>query len=559
MSLSDISGRLATHAGLRHLLFLGAALLSMLLIGYQFGTFDQVVHIPFMKAAANPSLYPGDEFVALRNPPTSFFWVLFIPFYRWGILEVSLFVFHCLATYLTFWAVWSLSISLFKDTLAGVLAVLAFIFPHFGFLGFPVIEFSLLNRTFVLPFLLFAINLYLNKRHKWAFLLLGLAANFHALSAGMVFMMLLFASLVEVKRVGLTTLFQAVLLCILGAAPLVLLMAGSGRVLDWSLRPEWLSVVARGILYQVFFPFSTIPYILLLTLGGCSAVGLILVSQPPHQPDDPGRATWLMLSAASVIFAVGILTALLLPVTVLIELQLNRASLFILIFAYLYFAGYLAQKYRAGQMEKTHFGLLAGSFIVSTSPIMPLVFWGIIRWLKPRKLRWSIVTTCVAGSLAVFLAVALALGVWSPGIYVFPRQTSWLDVQQWAQENTPIDAVFITPPEKGDIYEPDWRVFSERSSVISVIELLEVALAPEYLATWQERFTALAPGALEQFNGIYFESDRAARRAFYNLTDQALLDAATRYHAAYLVVEKPNLRDFPIVYENQDYVIHSIR
>ena len=78
MSLSDIARRLATHSGLRHLLFLAAALLSILLIGYHFGTFDQVVHIPFMKAGAQPSLYPGDGFVALRNPPTSFFWYLFI-------------------------------------------------------------------------------------------------------------------------------------------------------------------------------------------------------------------------------------------------------------------------------------------------------------------------------------------------------------------------------------------------------------------------------------------------------------------------------------------------
>ena len=67
MRLSNLPGRIATHTGLRHLLFLVSALFSILLIGYHFGTFDQVVHIPFMKAEADPSLYPGDALVALRN------------------------------------------------------------------------------------------------------------------------------------------------------------------------------------------------------------------------------------------------------------------------------------------------------------------------------------------------------------------------------------------------------------------------------------------------------------------------------------------------------------
>jgi len=121
-----------------------------------------------------------------------------------------------------------------------------------------------------------------------------------------------------------------------------------------------------------------------------------------------------------------------------------------------------------------------------------------------------------------------------------------------------LDAVFITPPEKGDIYESEWRVFSERSSVVSVIELLEVALAPHYLETWQERFEALAPGALQQFNGIYFVSDIFASQTFYNLSDQDLFTAAHKFNAGYLVVEKPHVRDLQVIYENQDYIIYSL-
>jgi len=37
--------------------------------------------------------------------------------------------------------------TLFGDAVAATLAVVAFIFPHFGFLGFPVIEFSLRHSS----------------------------------------------------------------------------------------------------------------------------------------------------------------------------------------------------------------------------------------------------------------------------------------------------------------------------------------------------------------------------------------------------------------------------
>ena len=71
MSLAVFANHIASRRGLRCLFILTAALLSILLIGYHFGTFDQNVHIPFLKATADPSLYPGDAFVALRDPPIS--------------------------------------------------------------------------------------------------------------------------------------------------------------------------------------------------------------------------------------------------------------------------------------------------------------------------------------------------------------------------------------------------------------------------------------------------------------------------------------------------------
>jgi hypothetical protein len=93
----------------RHLLFLIATAVTMPFVGYHFGTFDEAMHIPFLKYMADPTLYPGDPMLSLHSIYYSFFWYAFIPVLRMGWLEPVLFILHCCTTYLTFWAVWELS------------------------------------------------------------------------------------------------------------------------------------------------------------------------------------------------------------------------------------------------------------------------------------------------------------------------------------------------------------------------------------------------------------------------------------------------------------------
>ncbi len=47
--LEAFAERLAGSATRRHLLFLGATVFTVLFVGYHFGTFDQTIHIPFLK------------------------------------------------------------------------------------------------------------------------------------------------------------------------------------------------------------------------------------------------------------------------------------------------------------------------------------------------------------------------------------------------------------------------------------------------------------------------------------------------------------------------------
>jgi hypothetical protein len=556
--LIALAERLARSTLQRHLLFLAATLFAITFVGYHFGTFDQAVHIPFLKKYADPSLYPGDPFLELRHQHYSYFWFIFLPFYRLGVLEPIMFAAHVLATYLTFWALWALSDTLFGDPLAALLGLAAFAFPHVGFAGFPILEFSLLNRTFVLPFLLAAILLFLRARYLLAFLLLGVMYNLHVISVNFVLAMFLFDGLLELRRVGLRNLGLGLFLFVGAALPVLVWKLGDSSV-DLGLRSEWFSTISRGTFYNLFYLFPPYLPILLSTLSGLSAFALFALARRAAPAPAPDRAVVNFMYAILIVLAVQVVTAQWLPVTIVIQSQIIRAGVFALIFGYLYFAHYLARQHRSGAVRRLDFGLLAGAFIALTLPFAALVVRGVQRLVAAPRWRTAIASLAVLVMLAGTLATAFEYRLWYPGIYVFARPTPWYDVQVWARRHTPRDALFITPPHLWWFYEPDWRVFSERSTIATHSELLEAAFAPDYLGYWEPRFEAVAPGALPRFRGNIFENLDLTARAFYDLTADDVRRMARDTGASYLVVEKPRAYPFAAVYANEQFVVYDLR
>ena len=80
---------------------------------------------------------------------------------------------------------------------------------------------------------------------------------------------------------------------------------------------------------------------------------------------------------------------------------------------------------------------------------------------------------------------------------------------------------------------------------------------------WKTRFADFAPGALEQFQGNFFDNQKTTAKAFYSLSTERLKTLAKKYGASYLVVEKPNQRDLPICYGviehyNPEFTIYAL-
>ncbi len=541
----------------RFILFSVATIFAINFLGYHFGTFDQSIHIPFLKKFADPTLYPNDHFLDLRFTHYSYFWFLFVPFYRLGILEITMFITYVCIIYLTFLAVWNISKTLFNNPLVSFLSVIVFMLPHIGFGLTPLIEFSLLNRTFVLPFLLFSINEYLNKRYLKAYILLGILYNLHILSVNFVLVMFIFDSLIHIRIIGIKKLLIYVFGFCIAAFPVLYWKSTTSKI-DLSLQPEWLNIINNGFLHHLFSLFSKDPVFILPTISGLATLILFFIGFFNSKKTYTDHTVKHFMFAAICILIVELVTARWLPITIIIQLQIVRIGIFILLFGYLYFTHYLVTYFLKDKEEKyEHFFFLTFITIISGSAIIPLITLLIQQRFSSILLLRFLMFVAIMGFFG-FMTLVWTLEIWFPGIYIFPRKDSYYEAQKWARNNTLKDSIFIVPPYPWLFFDYDWRVVSERSTIADLGDLGEIAINPQYLSFWLPRFKALAPGALLQFKGNVFENKKIIKKAFYTLQKNDFKHIAEKYGASYLVVEKPYVYDFQEVFENNGYRVYKI-
>jgi len=541
----------------RLLFFLLWTILTIVLIGYYFGTFDQSSHIPFLKKTVDGSLYPNDKFFSLRLKHYSYFWFLFIPFVKVGLLNITVFMVHVAVVFFTYVMIWKLSKTIFNDPLVAIIAVFTFIIPHIGFAGFPVFEFSLLNRTFIFPFLLLAIDFYLRKKYSKAFIILGLAYNIHVISVSFVLFFFIFDTLSRLKFKALPFLLKNLFVFSLFALP-VLVWKFSSSTVGLGIDNEWFHIVSKAMLYNVFYIFSSSSlFINLITLSGFGSVLLFIFSYYPGK-NDRLAIIGNFIIASLIIILVGILTAYFLPIIIIIQLQIIRVGVFILFFGYLYFINYVVEKLRKKSLTGTDFIFLTASIIFFISPFLTAVVWLLYLALKNKQLwRWLVIIMLVATtSLSIY--AASVFDIWRGGINIYPKKTAWFNVQLWAKKNTSKSSLFITPPYKWGFFTTEWRVGSERSTVATLSEILEAAFVPSYIPYWKGRFNDLAPGALSKFRGDYFANVNYTKAAYYSLSKKDFEKISSKYNAHYLVIEKPHSYNFPILFENKNYFVYFV-
>jgi hypothetical protein len=474
-------------------------------------------------------------------------------------------------------------------------------------LGSPAVYINFFHHGLQWAIMLNILSLALifRKKYGWACLLMGAAWNFHPMSV-LFLLVLLFAHwLRHTGEYGVKTLLACSAAFVCAALPMLSQSLDYAGI-NWEYGPEWLKGVRWTVWYTVF-P-STWPASYFFRAGLYVWLFLMGLSTLPRGRKKSDLI--LFVSVVGVLCAVGTVFAELIPVPSIIKMSLWRSSwLYIVLslpcLAHLFITIWDRSFLRRFLIIATLMLLTGG---IQSFPSYYLLLFNIFfllllvqsrlekRWAWPY--RHLLLVFCIL--LSVFLIYhglfdhgirAVAIGLAATGAFLLllsalednlPRLQSrrafipiallfmvfldggslwhrggpdiyyhgyrkgekdpWADVQMFARENTPKDALFIIPP-----YLNDFGIYSKRATLGDWAEGSSIIyLDNDYAKRWFERM-----------GDLNWATIWGADTGYNSLTTEAIVAAAKKYHAPYVVTEKPKTFDLPVLYENKKFILYK--
>jgi hypothetical protein len=523
---------------------------------YAYGGGDNRIAIPFLKAALDPGLYPGDYLLAERPYYYTYLWNVLGPLHR--LLRVPLpglfFGIYLAAIALTFFALQRIAMRMFGSAVAATLASVLLVFSGMTLGGIAIVDSQLTTRAVATAMVLVALGDGLAGRVVRAFGLLGLAYLIHPITTHFGLAMLVAVAIAR-GREGLRSLAAGVVLFLIVASPLLIWrLRHSPPSLHLGLAgAEWVRALRARSSHHLF-PFSWGWAALAHAVAGLALFGITF--QDDRTRDDR-RGVHAALWALVAVCIAGTLFSELIPVGLVLVAQPLRAFAFVEV---LIMAG-VAHDFtaRARHPLTIRDAVVAGLMVVwagaATGPVAlrligACVFVVIVLGL--RQEWWSNRRAMVA--MAAGVAVGGLIGCLRGDAifsYAVLDSTPHLDVQRWAKANTNRRDAFIVPP-----LEPgEFRVEGERTIYADSEDGTLMNFDPAFGREWQRRMDMLRSSGPESAAGygqltvpelerIAREMALPGRRVFVLWSGSGrALPLPVRYHnAAYVVYEIPNER-----------------
>jgi hypothetical protein len=258
------------------------------------------------------------------------------------------------------------------------------------------------------------------------------------------------------------------------------------------------------------------------------------------------------------LLTVGIIASYFLPSMLLLQFQFFRSGIFMVCFCIYYLGYFLYRQYETGVIDCNILILLSAGFLTLGTLVSVVLLWGNIQGLRAVKHKPHKIFPVMIPAQILLVFIALRWQLWSPGIHLKGPESDWRAAQVWAAHHMPLSAKFIAPPYLFGNFSSDWRVFSERATVVSLGEMMEILFNPNSLDSFSARFNAVAPGAIERFNGNLLETLAITKNAYYSHSNETFSELGCRYGAQFLVLEQGHPRDFDLVYNNQSFLIYQL-
>lgn len=540
-----------------------AAALSVfitLISNYQYGTGDQIIHLPFVKYLLDPSTYNHDDLIGLLKDKPTYFWFIFTPLLKFTGIENGFLFLQLFSLTLFLFGVYLFCKEVTKSYWAGFVGMGLFILPKFSF-GYSALFSTsyFIPRNFTVGFIILAVVLFLKNYKALAYFVLGLICNLHIISVvPMILSFLTFDALAvfrsDQKRRSAVQFIKYVSSFLLGFLPLLInfiSVAFSKTATDSSVNfvDYYNSVLTPFYEYQSrdgFLQFYNAVLVIVIGFLALAAIRGIGGGIKKFQ--------MILLGVASALVLASVFFERLYPNSFLLQLQLGRSGEYTtLVFAALF--SYLVYKLVTNKVGGLYTALVI--ILGVLSPFLSPLFLA----AGALKTRYSIPVVILALLLTMWVnksqlkylddaKLQLNTGV---------QSSENVQAQEWLKSNTEKSAVVLAPYYIGGFTEPDFRTVSERTNVLTNADLVETILNANFLPTTKEKINDVTGGKYE----LLLEDDNLFNyyigREYYH---QNLLSNAkylkNKYNINYVIIESDFKLKGNLVYENSKYKIYQL-
>jgi hypothetical protein len=478
---------------------LAASAAAFALYGYSFGHHNHAIQLPLVRHRQDPSLFPGDAFVATLDGYASVFWVLVARATRVLPLGPTFLVGHVLTLVATSAGVFALARAAWPERAgAPYVALLLWLGLDPALGGEALHWFYFAHTPVAAAVAVWCLAAFTSGRARGAWLLAGLAFDLHALQGAYLAAALTAGTLAE--RGGARRLGTGVLCFALAAAPALVWLARTAG----GAAPDDLALLLRAFYPEHFFP-STFGARAWGAVGLCAAVLLRARARG-------GQAARRLAAAGAGLVLLGALagaSAEVAPIGAVLKLHALRAGTLLVVVALALAAGELAALVaRRGALEGLGWVLLAllASRAFDVHAGVTALPWVVEAGLGAAALlgaaRCGALRRAVAGAGALVLALVLADVLRTHTRYARAldrERAAWVDVQRWAHARGDPRDLYLTPPGWSG-----FRCFAERPVVgewkDGAAVMWDAAFAPRWRAWYAAvggRFDDLGTGPID--------------------------------------------------------------
>lgn len=569
MSFKEKSARILSNDWGIGLLLLGVFLSTN---GYLYAWDDQHLEIPLLKSLIDPQLYPNDYYVdSLKKNFPSFFYSILAKFITTDQVPGAYLLLYLLSRFFLFFWVYKLWHFISKDKFTAAICSLSFIL-----LG-RVEEFlyrTFSHQEFALGIIMAGLYFFYKDRFILAAAILGLAANFHLVYSLFPMIYLNVFLLIFRKDRKWETILKSNGIFLLLASPVVILAVQKYFGGTPAVRPsqeEWLPLYylacPQNFIFnatplheltsslKVFFT-ATREYIFLFLL--------YLINIIFFRPFEKDHKIYAMSVSAVTMLAISFIFTYVAPNRFIIDLNLIRNVQYLLFFYAGYtvvlladtvtkrgavaglICGFLLMLLRVPSLDHFTQPYLQMALIISGLLFLNLAA-GFIKklspWMASQKRLFLIIPLVVVFCTYSLFHVRYLKIVHTGGGF-WQMQRNWIDIQKYAKEHTPKNALFLIP---NDTEMGGFRIYAERPIVVCYRDCGIVGFDYRAVVDWQKRLNDV-----ENFK-VLIRGD----------LQKAIFTALVKYKVNYIIFmnyAQPNSAS-PILeklYENEVFALYKV-